>query len=231
MTYVVSNIHGKMDRYNDLLNAIGFGEKDVLYVLGDVVDYGEDPMGVLCDMSMRPNVLPIVGEHDYAAAKLLGTFAKMQEEGTLGEADPAFLAEMSAWVKNGGATTLEGFRNLDADMKEGVLDYLAEMALYEEVTVKGETYLLVHAGIRNFSPDMDLDECTPEDFLSEALDTEKEYFEDKQIIVGHVAVKDILDADPDMIYYGNGSIAIDCGAAFGGKLACLCLDNGKEYYI
>ena len=56
MTYVVSNIHGKMDRYNDLLNAIGFGEKDVLYVLGDVVDYGEDPMGVLCDMSMRPNV-------------------------------------------------------------------------------------------------------------------------------------------------------------------------------
>ena len=138
---------------------------------------------------------------------------------------------MSAWVKNGGATTLEGFRNLDADMKEGVLDYLAEMALYEEVTVKGETYLLVHAGIRNFSPDMDLDECTPEDFLSEALDTEKEYFEDKQIIVGHVAVKDIPDADPDMIYYGNGSIAIDCGAAFGGKLACLCLDNGKEYYI
>jgi serine/threonine protein phosphatase 1 len=34
-----------------------------------------------------------------------------------------------------------------------------------------------------------------------------------------------------MIYYGNGSIAIDCGAVFGGKLACLCLDNGKEYYI
>ena len=229
MTYVVSDLHGSMERYNALLDAIAFSEKDVLYVLGDIVDCGEDPMGILCDMSMRPNVLPIVGDRDYKAAKLLHAYDKFTKAG--GDPDPTFVAEMNEWVKAGGATTLAGFRELNDDMKEGVLDYLADMALYEEVTVKDETYLLVHAGIANFSPELDLDTCEPEAFISEPLDLEREYFEDKQIIVGHVPVGEIPGAEPDMIYYGNGSIAIDCGAAFGGRLACLCLDNGKEYYI
>ncbi len=229
MTYVVSDLHGSMDRYNELLSAIGFSDKDVLYVIGDIVDHGEDPMGILCDMSMRANVLPIVGDHDYKAARMLLAYDKFTKEG--GDPDPAFIAEMNEWVKAGGASTLAGFRELDDDMKEGVLDYLADMALYEEVTVKDETYLLVHAGIAGFSPDMKLEECDPETFISEPLDLEREYFDDKQIIVGHVPVSEIPDAEPEMIYYGNGSIAIDCGAAFGGKLACLCLDNGKEYYI
>lgn len=229
MTYVVSDLHGSLDRYNELLNTICFSDKDVLYVVGDICDYGEDPMGLLCDMSMRANVLPIVGDRDYKAVKMLHAYEKFMKEG--GEADPAFVSEMNEWVKNGGATTLAGFRELDDDMKEGVLDYLADMALYEEITVKDETYLLVHAGIKDFTEELDLDTCDPETFISEPLDLEREYFEDKQIIVGHVPVDKIPDADPGMIYYGAGSIAIDCGAAFGGKLACLCLDNGKEYYI
>ena len=33
------------------------------------------------------------------------------------------------------------------------------------------------------------------------------------------------------IYKGDGFVAIDCGAGRGGKLACLCLDNGEEYYV
>ena len=229
MTYVVSDLHGSMERYNALLSEIGFSDKDVLYVIGDIVDYGEDPMGILCDMSMRANVLPIVGEHDYKAARMLYLYDKFTKEG--GEPDPTFVSEMNEWVKNGGASTLAGFRELDDDMKEGVLDYLADMALYEEVTVKDENYLLVHAGIRDFTPDLDLESCAPDVFISEPLDLEREYYEDKQIIVGHVPVSEIPEADAGMIYYGNGSIAIDCGAAFGGKLACLCLDNGKEYYI
>lgn len=229
MTYVVSDLHGSLERYNELLSTIGFSDKDILYVVGDICDCGEDPMGILCDMSMRANVLPIVGDRDYKAARMLLAYEKFMKDG--GEPDPAFVSEMNDWVKAGGASTLAGFRELDDDMKEGVLDYLADMALFEEVTVKDETYLLVHAGIAGFTPDMVLDECGPETFISEPLDLEREYFEDKQIIVGHVPVDQIPDAEPGMIYYGNGSIAIDCGAAFGGKLACLCLDNGKEYYI
>lgn len=229
MTYVVSDLHGALDRYKELLEKINFSDKDVLYVIGDICDYGEDPIGILRDMSVRPNVLPIVGDRDWKALRLLTAYEKFEQAG--GDPDPDFLREMNEWVKNGGAPTLSGFRELDADMKEGILDYLADMALYEEVTVKDETYLLVHAGIKDFTEEMDLDACGPETFISEPLDFEREYFEDKQVIVGHLPVDEIPDADPGMIYYGAQSIAIDCGAAFGGKLACLCLDNGKEFYI
>lgn len=37
---------------------------DVLYILGDVVDRGPEPMKILNDMSMRINVFPILGNHD-----------------------------------------------------------------------------------------------------------------------------------------------------------------------
>lgn len=29
----------------------------------------------------------------------------------------------------------------------------------------------------------------------------------------------------------DGRIELDCGAAHGGRLGCLCLDNGEEFYL
>jgi len=37
MTYVVANMHGAMEKYTALLEKIGFSDRDVLYVLGDIV--------------------------------------------------------------------------------------------------------------------------------------------------------------------------------------------------
>jgi serine/threonine protein phosphatase 1 len=63
------------------------------------------------------------------------------------------------------------------------------------------------------------------------VDTERTYFDDVTIIAGHVPTYTIDEADRGMIYYGENCILIDCGAAYGEKLGCLCLDNGKEYYV
>ena len=39
MTYVVSNLHGHLEEYKALLQTIKFNaDRDVLYVLGDIVD-------------------------------------------------------------------------------------------------------------------------------------------------------------------------------------------------
>lgn len=46
---------------------IKFSDKDKLFVLGDVVDCGPEPMKVLQDMMMRSNVYPILGNHDYVS--------------------------------------------------------------------------------------------------------------------------------------------------------------------
>lgn len=64
MTYAVSDLHGCYDKFKKLLRTIHFTDKDVMYVLGDIVDYGEESIELLCDLSMRCNVIPIVGDHD-----------------------------------------------------------------------------------------------------------------------------------------------------------------------
>lgn len=223
MTYVLSNPHGEYGKFKEMLEQIGFSDNDVLYVLGDIVDYGEESMELIGDLSVRYNVLPIAGEHDYLAAKMLSGFSKMLLEG--GTPDEEYVAEMGKWMALGGKVTLDGFRALDDDMQEGVLDYLSDMALYEEVTVSGQDYLLVHAGIAGYQPGDDLEDFLPEDFLDTPLDPRVELDPDKIVVAGHVPTPD------GKILRGNGCILIDSGVEQGGKLACLCLDNGKEYYV
>lgn len=223
MTYVVSNLHGCYQKYKELLAKIKFKDTDIMYVLGDIVDYGDEPMELLADLSMRYNVYPVVGEHDYTAIRMLQGFDRMLKGGS--EPDPDYIAEMTEWASHGGKVTLDGFRALDDEMREGVIDYLSDLALYEEVSAGGKTYVLVHAGIADFDPDADLDDYLPEDFISMPADLDGQYFADKTLVVGHVPTAS------GKIERGEGVIAIDCGAYFGGKLACLCLETGEEFYV
>lgn len=49
MRYIISDIHGCYDQYRALLKKIHFSDTDELYVLGDVVDRGPEPIKVLQD--------------------------------------------------------------------------------------------------------------------------------------------------------------------------------------
>ena len=226
MTYVMSDIHGEYRAFLKMLEEIGFSDRDVLYVAGDFVDFGEESIPLLLDVSMRANVIPIAGDHDLLALRMLTELDRLEKSGApIGGSE-----EMREWLENGGKSTLLGFHALDEEMREGILDYLADMVLFEEIKVKDETYLIVHAGLTGHE-NTPLEELTPVAFLGESLDPSKEYFPDKTVIVGHVHTSELPNADKDMIYYGEGSIYLDCGAARGGCLGCLCLDNGKEYYV
>ena len=222
MTYVISNIHGQYEKFKSLLAQISFKESDTLYILGDLLDYGEESMELIADLSIRLNVFCIAGEHDYLAARMLKGFSNMLQSGAAPSED--YIAEMTAWVQDGGQPTLEAFRSLDADQREGVIEYLEEMTLFEEVEVKGERYLLVHAGIANYSPDTDLEDYMPEDFFAEPLDASYPLVEGTTVVVGHVPTKS------GRIERGEGSIFLDCGAGEGGRLGCLCLESGEEFY-
>ena len=223
MVYVISNIHGNYTDFKKMLDKISFSDNDIMYVLGDIVDYGDETMEVICDLSVRMNVYTVMGEHDATAYKMLSEFDEMVKKGGTPDAD--FIAEMQAWSKDGGDKTLASFRSLDADMKEGVLEYLADMMPYDIAEVGGKKYLLVHAGIRDFEKGKDLDDYDAEDFYTEPLDMDKEYFGKTCVVVGHTPT------ESGKIVRSGKNIAIDCGLARGGALACLCLDNGKEYYI
>ena len=71
MRYLISDIHGCYDQYRQLLQKINFSSQDELYVLGDAVDRGSDPIKVLQDLMRRPNVIYILGNHDLEMYLLL----------------------------------------------------------------------------------------------------------------------------------------------------------------
>ena len=221
MTYVVANLHGALDKYQALLQKIRFSKNDILYVLGDTADYGEDAVALLTELSMCDNVYPVAGEHDFLALRMLSGFDRMLKSGSMPDAD--FAAEMTAWSREGGAATLEGFRALDNDMREGLLDYLSDFALYEEVEAGGKDYVLVHAGIDCFDPLKPLDAYEPEDFF--VVPEKQAYYEDRIVVVGHAPTKS------GSIEREGNIIRIDCGIKDGGKLGCLCLETGEEFYI
>lgn len=47
MHYVMSDLHGCYQEYREALEKINFNEQDTLYVLGDVVDRGPEPIKLL----------------------------------------------------------------------------------------------------------------------------------------------------------------------------------------
>ncbi len=222
MTYVVANLHGDNTGFQKLLQTIKFKDKDVLYVLGDSVDVGEETMDLLTDMSMRPNVYPLAGEHDLKALRMLSGFERMLQDGSAPSAE--FSTEMTAWAGDGGMATLTGYRALDSDMREGVLDYLSDFMLCDEVKAGGKTYMLAHAGLSNYDADKSPEDYEPEDVFSAEL-PDADFFKTRTLIVGHAPTAS------GKIERRDGVIYLDCGAMRGGRIGCLCLETGEEYYV
>lgn len=232
MTYVMSDLHGRYDLYVKMLDRIGFSDEDELFVLGDVVDRGSEPMKILTDMSMRPNVYPILGNHDYMAEYLLG---KLSARITEDNCDTHLIAEdlsaLAGWLTDGGQTTMEAFRRLTPDEREGILEYLAEFSPYEELEVGNNRFVLVHAGLEDFDPARPLEEYDLYGLITAHTDYSKRYFEDCYLVTGHVPTGMIDEACSGKIYRKHGHIAIDCGAVWGGTLGCIRLEDLQEFYV
>ena len=71
MIYVISDIHGCYDKYEQMLKKINLKKEDTLYILGDVVDRGPAGIKVLLDIADRNNVILFRGNHDRTAAFFL----------------------------------------------------------------------------------------------------------------------------------------------------------------
>ena len=231
-TYVISDIHGEYDKFIKLLDKIKLKDTDILYILGDVLDRGPHPIKVLCKLMEMKNVIPMVGNHELMAITCLDFLCKEITEESIAEIELGMAEELSCWMMNGSVTTIDEFYKLDRIMQKKVIGYIKEFRSYVELTVNGKEYLLVHAGLGNFSPKKDMDDYTLDELLWERQDYEIQYFEDKYIVTGHTPTQNILgNPKPGFIYRKNNHIAIDCGAhTWGGRLAAICLETGEEFY-
>ncbi len=234
MIYTTSDLHGCLADWKELLQKIRFSDKDTMFVLGDFVDFGPDSIGLLHDMMERPNVFPILGNHDLRFARnahKIPAGATMETLPSLLDADA--LRSIGEWVSDGGQRTLLQYLELDEDGREAILDYIGEMTLYEETEADGVSFVLTHSGIAEFDPSKDLEDYPPQAFLTARPTPGMEYFEDRTVIVGHTPTYRLEGGTIGKILDDGGIIYIDCGAAHkddGGRIGCLRLDDFEEFY-
>ena len=231
MTYAMSDIHGEYKKYLKMLEKIGFCDDDELYVLGDVVDRGEQPIEILLDMMERPNVFALMGNHELIALDLLPKLDKSLVEND-GIPDDDILEPLLLWVNNGGKPTVSKFCKLDAEQRRDVIDYLKEFTLLEAVDVGENSFVLVHAGLGNYRPDKKLRDYTDEELLFCRPNPSEQYFDDESCftVMGHTPTPH-FSGKPE-IYKNGRNIFIDCGACNPkGRLACICLETLEEVYV
>lgn len=230
MIYVCSDIHGNYEKYKEMIDTINLKENDTLFILGDMIDRGKDGIKILLDMMYRSNIIGLLGNHEVVALAILKKLIEVIDEESVKDFSEEFTDSMMDWFKDGGGVTLEGFKKLSDENKEAIIEYLEELEMYDEVRVNGKDYILVHAGLHNFSPNRKLSDYGIDELLWTRTDYDKMYFKDKILITGHTPVLAIKE-NQTTIYQNQNNIAIDCGCGFGGKLGVLCLDTMEEFYI
>ena len=234
MTYVMSDIHGEYEKYLQMLKLIKFSDEDELFVLGDVLDRGPEPIKLIMDMMSREkNVFPLMGNHDLMALDVL---SKLMVEITEDNYDTYLtkdiMLELNDWIYNGGDITLSQFRALEKPQKYAILGYIEYcFSPCEAIDIGEKSFIMSHAGLGNFRKDKKMREYTDEELMFGRNDPDVQYFDNENIylIWGHTPTRVICGEDK--IYKSHNNILIDCGACFGGKLACLCLDTMEEFYV
>jgi len=194
-----------------------------------VIDRGTDGVRILQDMMLRPNVIPLLGNHEFMAAMCLPWLLAEITEDSLAKLDEARIGALQDWMNNGGGPTLKALGSLNQEERRDILDYLREFSIYEEVEVRGRSFVLVHGGLGSFSPDKPLEDYMLEELLFNRPGPDTAYWSDKTVIFGHTPTWYLGD-DAGRIVRGSGWIDIDCGCGSGGELACLCLDTMEEFY-
>lgn len=225
MIYCISDLHGCYPKYRKMLKLIRFCERDTLYILGDAVDRGDYGTEILLDIAERKNAVLLRGNHDVTAAAILQWWDTPLPE----RVDVTTLKNACAlWLSDGGEPTLRGFLRLNTTDRKAVLNLIRRAPYHKEISVAGQQYHLSHT-----LPEYRVWQqgCRDRDFILGEPDYEIPYDTRRYFITGHTPTGLIHLASKGRILKENRHIAIDCGAAFGNPLGCVCLETGEEFYV
>ena len=237
MTYVMSDIHGNMRRFNSIMEQIDLQPKDTLYILGDVIDRYPDGVRILRKIMSLPNVKMLLGNHEYMMLRALNRPYDFYEK--LSDLDTAEATRF--WYRNGGRVTHQYWKRIRKDLREDIIQYLHSVPLNYDVEVNGTHFKLVHAApveeyqyFRHSYRDPTLFSVCKR---WQPLD---KHHGDYTLVFGHTPTMNYYAHIPMEIWYDDNRIGIDCGSGFPedpddyyskyGRLACLRLDDGKEFY-
>ena len=233
MIYVSSDWHGvPLETIKALLEKVGFGESDYLFVLGDVVDRGAHGVELLKAILYAPNIGLIRGNHEQMLLACDFLFDEITER-SIEDLTVEKTQALRAWQANGAGPTITGLSKESPDVRKMLLELLREAPLYDTVSVGGRDYLLVHAGLRVHEDGTlaRLGECSEADLLWSRPTPETRYSTDFTTVLGHTPTCLYGAQHKGRILRTDTWINVDTGAAFGSSPALLRLDDLEEFYL
>ena len=133
MIYVMSDIHGREDRFNAILAQINMKRTDHLYILGDVIDRNPDGIHLLRRIARSKNMTMLLGNHEYMMLDAID--------------HPDDQEKMYLWRwTNCGDETWDKWKYCSKAFQNEMLTYLRSLPLNIEVSCGGKDWLLVHGG-------------------------------------------------------------------------------------
>lgn len=232
MVYVLSDIHGNLNRYNSIIEQINLQETDILYILGDVIDRYPDGIKILREIIKKDNVKMLLGNHEYMMLEALDPLGSVDEW--------EYKRSLSLWYRNGGNVTHNYLKHIRKEIRQEVFDYLRNLPINLKVEVNDKNYLLVHGSpMENYSWIYREYETKEKFAVWERWQPTDAIPEGYTLIFGHTPTIHFQDNDPLEIWQGENAIGIDCGCGFPksqfkgetiGRLACIRLDDMKVFY-
>jgi serine/threonine protein phosphatase 1 len=210
--FTIGDIHGcisKLDRMMAQLNIDA--QNDTLVFIGDYIDRGSDPKGVvdsILDIRKRiKNVVCLLGNHE---RMFLNYYLEHKDE--------------DLFMNNGGMSTLisYGFNPSGGNNIDIPNDHM-EFFITLQLSYETDDYIFVHAGLR---PGIPLQRQNFEDLLWIRYEFINSPYDFKKIVIfGHTP----LSFTTPLI--DKNKIGLDTGAVYGGKLTCIELPEMKIHQV
>lgn len=231
MIYVTSDLHGyPLEKFREMLSMVGFSDDDFCFVLGDVIDRGEDGIKILRWMMSQPNMELILGNHEAMMLSCEFLFDEITEE-SISKLTGSKLDSYLNWERNGARPTINALYSIITNEIKYILEYLHEAPLYETVSVAGKDFLLTHSGIDNFNKNKKLSEYSKDEFLWNRPKIDDRYFDDIMTVFGHTPTIYYGEEYKGKVVVTDTWIDIDAGTSCGFTPMLLRLDDLKEFYF
>jgi len=207
--FIVGDIHGCLEMLKRLMDKIDWHpDADRLIFLGDYIDRGENPKGVvdfILELSKLSQLVDcLIGNHEDIFLDFL------------------INGDIQPFLANGGLTTLESYRLDEMRYRKPVIpsdhmDFFQNLLPWIEL----DDHYVVHAGFR---PEVEIEKQSIEDiiWIREPF-IHSDYDFGKKVIFGHTPFSKPLVMD--------NKIGLDTGAVFGSRLTCLEIPRMKFHSV
>jgi serine/threonine protein phosphatase 1 len=226
---VIGDVHGQTEKLRQIIGQLA-RLPDIQYrwvvFIGDLVDRGPDPAGVVrifCDLARQHDrVTWLCGNHEFAMMGALGMLPT-----------PSYIDFASRWVQNyDSETTFSSWGaphgDLDA-LRQAIPESQLQLMRDLPWCIEHPEYLFVHAGLdRNLPFETQLRILRQRDYTlthppwlysKDFIHTGAPIDSPVPIVIGHVPIQQVQSS--------NGMICTDTGAGSFGELSCVLLPEGE----